>query len=48
MIWPLIARNPAAASAAEQCEIHHRVQPLQGVALGRKFLQPIVNLENPA
>src|SRR5512133_2291682 len=31
----------------EQLEIHHGIQPFQAVALGRKLLQPLINVEKP-
>jgi hypothetical protein len=35
------------ATSAEQFKIHHAGQPLQGVTLGRKFSEPLVNVEKP-
>ena len=39
------ARHRPFKVAAEQLKINHPTQPLQCVALGRKFLQPLLNIK---
>jgi hypothetical protein len=58
-LWEHVIKRRAAAFRAvrawhrafeirpEQLEIHHRIQSLQTVALGRELLQPLVNVEKP-
>src|SRR5271156_2065218 len=41
------ARHRPFEISAEYLKIHHGVQPLQGITLGREFLQPLLNIEKP-
>src|SRR5271170_2388516 len=41
------ARHRPFEISAEYLKIHHGVQPLQGITLGREFLQPLLNIKKP-